>query len=103
MAEKYSGQIAEKKRLLSEDQMKSLAKNYEVENKLEADRKVKQAQELGFQPRQVTVWFQGGKPSNWRETMGVSRSTMNLSSTIMTPSNVTMKLSSRWYNLAAIC
>ncbi|KAE9602856.1 hypothetical protein Lal_00049752 [Lupinus albus] len=49
---------SEKKRRLSVDQVKALEKNFEVENKLEPDRKVKLAQELGLQPRQVAVWFQ---------------------------------------------
>ncbi|KAK7247389.1 hypothetical protein RIF29_42272 [Crotalaria pallida] len=54
-----SGQYhSEKKRRLSVDQVKALEKNFEVENKLEPDRKVKLAQELGLQPRQVAVWFQ---------------------------------------------
>ncbi|KAK6150379.1 hypothetical protein DH2020_015311 [Rehmannia glutinosa] len=52
------GQVSEKKRRLSVDQVKALEKNFEVENKLEPERKVKLAQELGLQPRQVAVWFQ---------------------------------------------
>ncbi|XP_073125005.1 homeobox-leucine zipper protein ATHB-16-like [Henckelia pumila] len=53
-----SGHGSEKKRRLGVDQVKALEKNYEVENKLEPERKVKLAQELGLQPRQVAVWFQ---------------------------------------------
>ncbi|OIW00394.1 hypothetical protein TanjilG_05744 [Lupinus angustifolius] len=53
-----TGHHSEKKRRLSVDQVKALEKNFEVENKLEPDRKVKLAQELGLQPRQVAVWFQ---------------------------------------------
>lgn len=53
-----SGHGSEKKRRLGVDQVKALEKNFEVENKLEPERKVKLAQELGLQPRQVAVWFQ---------------------------------------------
>ncbi|XWS21468.1 hypothetical protein CRYUN_Cryun30bG0057400 [Craigia yunnanensis] len=53
-----AGQATEKKRRLSIDQIKALEKNFEVENKLEPERKVKLAEELGLQPRQVAIWFQ---------------------------------------------
>ncbi|KAF5747338.1 Alanine--glyoxylate aminotransferase 2 isoform 3 [Tripterygium wilfordii] len=57
--------VSEKKRRLSVDQVKALEKNFEVENRLEPERKVKLAQELGLQPRQVAVWFQNRR-ARWK-------------------------------------
>lgn len=48
----------EKKRRLGLDQVRALERHFEVENKLDPDRKTKLAQELGLQPRQVAIWFQ---------------------------------------------
>lgn len=47
-----------KKRRLSSEQVQFLERNFEVENKLEPERKVQLAKELGLQPRQVAIWFQ---------------------------------------------
>lgn len=51
-------QPPEKKRRLTVDQVQFLERSFEVENKLEPDRKVQLANEIGLQPRQVAIWFQ---------------------------------------------
>ncbi|KAK4756294.1 hypothetical protein SAY87_006421 [Trapa incisa] len=48
----------EKKRRLTTDQVRSLERSFEEENKLEPERKVQLAKDLGLQPRQVAIWFQ---------------------------------------------
>ncbi|XP_073134907.1 homeobox-leucine zipper protein HOX13-like [Henckelia pumila] len=48
----------EKKRRLLPEQVLFLEKSFDLENKLEPERKVKLANELGLQPRQVAIWFQ---------------------------------------------
>ncbi|CAA7401632.1 unnamed protein product [Spirodela intermedia] len=55
----------EKKRRLSVQQVKALERNFEVENKLEPEKKVQLAKELGLQPRQVAVWFQNRR-ARWK-------------------------------------
>lgn len=57
--------VLEKKRRLSLGQVKSLERNFELENKLEPERKVKLAEELGLQPRQVAIWFQNRR-ARWK-------------------------------------
>lgn len=47
-----------KTRRLTSEQVQFLQSNFEVENKLEPERKVQLAKELGMQPRQVAIWFQ---------------------------------------------
>ncbi|XP_022735919.1 homeobox-leucine zipper protein HAT5-like [Durio zibethinus] len=48
----------EKKRRLTVDQVQFLEKSFEVENKLEPERKIQLAKDLGLKPRQVAIWFQ---------------------------------------------
>lgn len=55
---KGEGNQGGKKRRLTVDQVRLLEKNFNDENKLEHDRKVQIAEEIGLRPRQVAVWFQ---------------------------------------------
>ncbi|MCO5614188.1 hypothetical protein L7F22_068469 [Adiantum nelumboides] len=52
-------------RRLGYDQVKALEKAFEVENRLEPERKVRLASQLGLQPRQVAVWFQNRR-ARWK-------------------------------------
>ena len=58
--EDYEGDFRQpgKKRRLRADQVQFLERSFEVENKLEPEKKAQLAKELGLQPRQVAIWFQ---------------------------------------------
>lgn len=63
-AEHTSGQLTKKSRLCFE-KVKALEKHFEVENKLQPERKLKIAEEVGLEPRQVAIWFQNRR-ARWR-------------------------------------
>lgn len=60
----YGGQDPKKKRL-STEQLESLENSFQDEIKLDPDRKMKLAKELGLQPRQIAVWFQNRR-ARWK-------------------------------------
>ena len=62
--EEKNGQIMKKNRL-SIEKVKALEKHFEEENKLQPERKVKIAEEVGLEPRQVAIWFQNRR-ARWR-------------------------------------
>ncbi|XP_010931687.1 homeobox-leucine zipper protein HAT5 [Elaeis guineensis] len=55
----------EKKRRLTADQVQFLEKNFAFDNKLEPERKIQLAKDLGLQPRQVAIWFQNRR-ARWK-------------------------------------
>ncbi|KAG5230041.1 homeobox-leucine zipper protein [Salix suchowensis] len=55
----------EKKRRLTVDQVQFLEKSFELENKLEPERKTQLAKDLGLQPRQIAIWFQNRR-ARWK-------------------------------------
>ncbi|KAL3532029.1 hypothetical protein ACH5RR_005550 [Cinchona calisaya] len=55
----------EKKKRLTSDQLESLESSFQEEIKLDPDRKMKLAKELGLQPRQIAVWFQNRR-ARWK-------------------------------------
>uniref|UniRef100_A0A7N0V7W3 Homeobox-leucine zipper protein n=1 Tax=Kalanchoe fedtschenkoi TaxID=63787 RepID=A0A7N0V7W3_KALFE len=59
-----SGQ-PDKKRRLRADQVKALERSFEAESKLDPERKVQLAIELGLDPRQVAIWFQNRR-ARWK-------------------------------------
>ncbi|GFP91227.1 putative homeobox-leucine zipper protein athb-51 [Phtheirospermum japonicum] len=54
-----------KKKRLSTEQLEMLENNFHEEIKLDPDRKMKLAKELGLQPRQIAVWFQNRR-ARWK-------------------------------------
>lgn len=72
---------SEKKRRLTVDQVQFLEKSFEIDNKLEPERKVQLAKDLGLQSRQVAIWFQNrrarGKSKQLEKDYDVLQSSYN--------------------------
>ncbi|PON56125.1 Octamer-binding transcription factor [Parasponia andersonii] len=59
------GQLVDKKKRLTADQLESLERSFQEEIKLDPDRKMKLSRDLGLQPRQIAVWFQNRR-ARWK-------------------------------------
>ncbi|XP_043725012.1 homeobox-leucine zipper protein HAT5-like isoform X2 [Telopea speciosissima] len=55
----------EKKRRLTANQVQFLERSFEVENKLEPEKKIQLAKDLGLNPRQIAIWFQNRR-ARWK-------------------------------------
>ncbi|CAI9087376.1 OLC1v1021433C1 [Oldenlandia corymbosa var. corymbosa] len=53
------------KKRLTQDQVKLLQSSFDFNNKLDPDRKLQLAQELGIPPRKISIWYQN-KRARWK-------------------------------------
>lgn len=53
------------KKRLTKDQVRLLETSFDLNNKLDSDRKLQLAQELAIPPRQVAIWYQN-KRARWK-------------------------------------
>ncbi|CAH1435760.1 unnamed protein product [Lactuca virosa] len=61
----YDSNNQDKKKRLTSEQLEALENSFQEEIKLDPERKMKLAQELGLQPRQIAVWFQNRR-ARWK-------------------------------------
>nr|XP_043635206.1 putative homeobox-leucine zipper protein ATHB-51 [Erigeron canadensis] len=61
----YDNINQDKKKRLTTEQLEALENTFQEEIKLDPDRKMKLAHELGLQPRQIAVWFQNRR-ARWK-------------------------------------
>ncbi|KAG7032186.1 Homeobox-leucine zipper protein HAT5 [Cucurbita argyrosperma subsp. argyrosperma] len=66
-----------KKRRLTLDQVRMLERTFNAENKLEHERKVQIAEEIGLRPRQVAVWFQNRRARSKTKKIEIDYESLN--------------------------
>ncbi|KAL4578742.1 hypothetical protein LXL04_014873 [Taraxacum kok-saghyz] len=61
----YDSNNPDKKKRLTSEQLEALENSFQEDIKLDPERKMKLSNELGLQPRQISVWFQNRR-ARWK-------------------------------------